>query len=315
MSPCSSSTFPMGGSGSSMELCVAIAGIKICIVSAPGMTLELDRTVRPFEVESASPDVTIRSSWCELRAAFDGELVFDSGDLWKLYRNDNSFVFRFTSPAFGEIPYKVATFDSAFRTGEVCLHRSYFDTAIPVYPLQYPLDELLVLSVLSQFGDISVHACGVVDERGNGYLFPGPSGAGKTTMARLWQLRAGAVVLNDERIIVRRREERFWIYGTPWHGEAEFAEPVCAPLTRVFFLRKDSMKTIRSMSGAEAAVRLFSNIYRPFHDKKCLEATLRFIDQVVSEVPFVDLGVVPDDEMAQFLMKAQSATNHTNLTT
>ncbi len=121
-------------------------------------------------------------------------------------------------------------------------------------------------------------------------------------MARLWQKHAAGVVLNDERIVIRRIDGRFWIYGTPWHGEAEFAEPARAPLTRIFFLRHDSSKIIRPVSMADAAVLLFSCTLPAYHDRKGLELTLQSLDEIVCAVPVAELGVVPDEEMVRFLL-------------
>ncbi len=286
---------------------IEISGVKIALASSPEMALELDRTILPFVVRPARPDVTIRSLWTALSAECVGRVIFDSGGLWKLYQQNDSYVFHFTSPVFGPIPYKAAVFDRDFRSGTVFLHRPYFDVAKPINPLQYPLDELLVLSLLSRCGDVAVHACGVVDADGNGYLFPGPSGAGKTTMARLWQRMPGAVVLNDERIIVRYWGGRFWMYGTPWHGEAEFAVAARAPLARVFFLHHDSGKTVRSVSGMEAALLLFSCIFPAFHDRQSLELTMQTLDRIVSAVPIAELGVVPDAEMVPYILSAPLA--------
>jgi serine kinase of HPr protein (carbohydrate metabolism regulator) len=46
-----------------------------------------------------------------------------------------------------------------------------------------------------------MHACGLVD-RGDGYLFCGRSGAGKSTSAGLWQREPR--VLNDDRVLIQR---------------------------------------------------------------------------------------------------------------
>ena len=97
------------------------------------------------------------------------------------------------------------------------------------------------------------------------YLFVGQSGAGKTTMARLWLAEPGAVILSDDRIVLRSELDGVWMYGTPWHGDAPLASPRRARLARLFFLRHDTSNAITSVSGSRAAARLFAASFPPFH--------------------------------------------------
>jgi hypothetical protein len=76
-----------------------------------------------------------------------------------------------------------------------------------VSPLEYPLDELLIMHRLTQEKAIELHGSGIVRADGMGNLFVGHSGAGKSTTTRLWTEREDVEVLSDDRIIVRRDEE------------------------------------------------------------------------------------------------------------
>src|SRR3989449_11671129 len=150
-------------------------------------------------------------------------------------RPPRSTLFPYTTlfrSALGPLPYKVASVDRGFTAGEVWLHQPYFPSGLPVHPLEYPLDELLLIHLLAAGRGVEVHACGVVAPNGQGYLFVGQSGAGKTTMARLWQkAQAGGIrILSDDRIILRKSNGTVWMYGTPWHGEAAMACAARAPL-------------------------------------------------------------------------------------
>src|SRR6185369_1809430 len=113
-----------------------------------------------------------------------GPMIFDAGRLWQLFRIGDRYCFRFTSPAFGGLCYKQATFAPDFSAGDVVLHSDYFDPNRPVPPLECPLDEVLITNLLARGRGVEVHACGVRDADGRGYLFLGESGAGKTTTAR-----------------------------------------------------------------------------------------------------------------------------------
>jgi serine kinase of HPr protein (carbohydrate metabolism regulator) len=94
--------------------------------------------------------------------------------------------------------------------------------------------ELLMVNYLAQERGVIIHGCGI-EKNGKGILFVGESGAGKSTLAKLWDQEDGVDVLSDDRIIVRKKGEQFWMYGTPWHGDAKFASPETVRLERILF--------------------------------------------------------------------------------
>src|SRR5580658_1947178 len=132
-----------------------------------------------------------------------GTPLFDSGGLWSLYEESGGYHFYFSTPSLGDKPYKAAWFDREFRRGHVALYRPYFDTARPIYPMEYPLDELVMIHRLAMGEGVEVHGCGVIAPDGRGMLLTGHSGAGKSTSARLWSNHPAARVLSDDRIILR----------------------------------------------------------------------------------------------------------------
>jgi hypothetical protein len=96
-----------------------------------------------------------------------GEPIFDSGALWKLYFQENQYHFSFLSPVLGPEPYKIASFSEDFTFGQILINRGLCRPDQNVDPLEYPLDELLILHLLSQGLGVEVHACGLIDSDGN----------------------------------------------------------------------------------------------------------------------------------------------------
>jgi len=284
------------------RLSLRIADITIGLLCEdPEMQLKVEGATKAFLVEEADPDVTVRAAWGELREAIRGEKVFDSGGLWQLYRENGFYLFRFASPAIGPYPYKVASFNSAFTVGHVYLHRAFFPPDAAVYPLEYPLDELLIMNWLARGRGVELHSCALADSAGNGHLFVGPSGAGKTTTARLWQKRDGVKILSDDRIIVREEGGRLWMHGTPWHGEAALACPARAPLTRVYFLKHAKKNELVPQGTTESVVRLFASSFLPFYSSGGLEFTLALLEKIVRTVPCSELRFVPDETVVEFM--------------
>jgi hypothetical protein len=152
----------------SADLCLSVADITTGIVSHERLDLRVAGAARAFLVSCGTPDITIQVATGDLSrppgGGKTGEKIFDSGALWQLYRDGGDLLFRFTSPAFGSVPYKTARFSPDFRRGEVSLHRPYSTTRGPVYPLEYPLDELMLTNFLAQGRGVEIHGCGVIDQ-------------------------------------------------------------------------------------------------------------------------------------------------------
>jgi len=289
------------------EVCVSIADITIGLACEdPEFKLRVQGATKDFLVDEGEPDVSIRAAWGDLSKERGGRNLFEASTLWQLYRVDGFYLFRFTSRAFGSIPYKVASFNPDFTSGIVHLHRPFFQPGRPVDPLEYPLDELLMVNLLARGRGAEIHACGMVDQQGNGHLFAGQSGAGKTTIARLLQRSEGLTILSDDRIILRKAGERIWMYGTPWHGEARLACPARAPLTWVNFLRHGQKNELVPQRKAGAIARLFACSFPLFYSPEALHFTLGFLEKVVKAVPCYELSFIPDERVVEFLQRLKA---------
>jgi hypothetical protein len=146
-----------------------------------------------------------------------------------------------------------------------------------------------------------IHACGIIDSKGHGHLFAGQSGAGKTTIARIWDGEPGVTILSDDRIILRKEGKKIWMYGTPWHGEAGFALPAAAPLTHIYFLQKGPKNELAPQGKAEGAARLFSCCFAPLYFPEAVSFTLAFFEEVVKAVPLHELRFLPDKSVIEFI--------------
>jgi hypothetical protein len=283
------------------QLAVTIGGVTINMTSREcDIDLALRGPHQRFAGGNAQPDVTVEVVW-ERAEAVGAEKLFDSGGVWQLYREGELLSFRLHSPKFGCLPYARATFNPDFTSGVVHFRRDCFDASATLYPLEYPLDELLITNWLAHGRGVEVHACGIVDRDGAGYLFAGFSGAGKTTTARLWCHETGVSVLSDDRIILRKIGNDIWMHGTPWHGDEPLASPERAILRRGFFLHHATENHLTPVGGAQAVAELFSRTFPPFFSGRALASTLSVLEDITSVVPFAQLGFLPDERLPAFL--------------
>src|SRR5262249_61420120 len=139
------------------------------------------------------------------------------------------------------------------------------DPSTTPYPLQYPLDEVLMVHALAQGKGVEIHGCGLLDSSGRAYVFAGQSGAGKSTLARLVVDHPGVTLLSDERIVLRTDRDRIRVFGTPWQGDGHHSSPLSGDLAAVFFLTKCATHLVTPPGGQRAPARLFPSPFLPFH--------------------------------------------------
>jgi hypothetical protein len=150
---------------------------------------------------------------------------------------------------------------------------------------------------------------GIKDVDGGGLLFAGESGAGKSTTARLWHKHSKAMVLNDDRIIVRKVNGKFFIYGSPWHGE--FSDYLTsridsAALKRIFFIHHSPKNIAIQISPKPAFNLLYPALFPTFWDKNCLGNIAAFCDDLVKNVPCYSLGFVNNEKVINFIRRCKN---------
>lgn len=289
-----------------------IGGISFGMSSEGDVLLALDSGLHDFEVPAATSencDVNIRVSLVDQLPVPQPNPLFHSGGLWSLFeeRRDQQDGYRlnFQRSFPGETPYKSVWFDRNFTTGHLQLSRLFFPQDRPVYPLEYPLDEVLMIHRLACGQGLEVHAVGIVDELGRGHLFLGHSGAGKSTTARLWRAQPNIRILSDDRIILRRQYGHFRMFGTPWHGDAGISSPHSAPVTNIYFLEQYHRNEIVSMAHGFAAAELFARSFVPRHCAQSLEFALSFIESVAREIPCNIFRFVPQQSAVEAIRHAR----------
>ncbi len=259
--------------------------------------------IQAFITTPRAADVDMQAAWTDALVEPEGRLLFESGGAWRLVRDRDDFVFSCRSSLRGPDPYLTARFDAAFRRGDLLVDRRLFagESSEAAYPLEYPLDELLMVHLLSQGRGIEVHGCGVLDARGRALVFAGQSGAGKSTIARLWAARAGVTVLSDERVVLRTDADRLMAYGTPWHGDALLASPARGELAGLFFLHHATEHAAARTGGSRAVAQLVSCLFLPFYDREATARTLAAADRVVSATDCFDLRFAPDPSVIDMI--------------
>jgi hypothetical protein len=266
-----------------------IGGVTLALRSErPSNAISPTAVERGFVVRNGA-DIVIGLKERPVPDAAPESLLFDSGGPWCVHARGRRYLYsvRESGPA-GPVARGIEI-DRRWRRGLLYLPPSRATRRLGD-ALSYPLGELLLTHHITASGGLVAHACGV-GVGGSGVIFCGVSGTGKTTTARLWKKhRPDASILSDDRVVLRGRRGRFWVWGTPWHGTGRFASPQRFPLRAIFFLRHSPRDALAPLDHPTAAARLFARSFPPIWSARAVTTALRTAAQLAGSIPCYDFG-------------------------
>lgn len=276
----------------SNQLSLTIADVPVTLAwSSPIPRVKAPQAYQPF-LSSGRSGTRLRLSHSG-HSMDDGLKAFESPPIWTLYRSPGGLTFRI----YDSYPDLRRTLFIPHAGREARLDFSGGDRD----PFTGPALELLLITGLAGCEGAVLHGCGI-DAGGRGIVFAGQSGAGKTTLSRLWSAEKGIGILSDDRVIVRRQDGGFRLYGTPWHGEACFAAPGGVPLERIYFIRHGIRNQTRNISAAAAVRELLKCSFPPFWDAGGMRAALETFDGLATAVPCAELYFTPERAAIDFVL-------------
>jgi hypothetical protein len=218
------------------------------------------------------PDIQVRLQLGDLPDTENLQKIFDSGQSWSMFRDGDGYCLTLNPPAFKQ-PFWLARISRDFTEvtvycSEKLVSRRNGRTVLS-NPVSYPLDQILLMYILARRQGALLHAAGI-DIDGRGYIFPGKSGAGKSTITRQFAAMGDTALLSDDRIVVRKIDGGFKAYGTPWPGEAGIALNKSEPLSSIFFINHGSANRIKEITTQEALERLLPVTSIPWYDREVM---------------------------------------------
>jgi hypothetical protein len=151
--------------------------------------------------------------------------------------------------------------------------------------------------VIPSEGGILLHASALA-WRGQGYVFTGISGAGKSTIIKLLRDQPDVRSLGDELVVLRPGASGVTVHSTPLNGELEPAPPGASSLARLFFL---CTPPERLGTVAHRGATLLRNVASHARDPETVPRLLRAVETVVATVPWATLARPSRDELAAAL--------------
>ena len=152
---------------------------------------------------------------------------------------------------------------------------------------------------LLRFDGMMLHASAVSLD-GKAYLFSGNCGVGKSTHTGLWKSVFGdkVEIFNDDKPALRRFDDGWYAYGTPWCGKDGININMKVPLGGICFLKQGTDNSIRRLENKEAVPRIIFQTMYQLRYIEPMDKLLEIVGKLVEEVPIYELCNRPEPEAA-----------------
>lgn len=145
----------------------------------------------------------------------------------------------------------------------------------------------------------------VVAVDGVGYLFAAKSGIGKSTHSRLWRRYFGnrAVMINDDKPLLRVTRSEIVAYGTPWNGKHRLSTNTSAPLKAICFLNRCADNRVVSVDTDDVLPLLLQQCYLPDTPSAMMQ-TLFLLNKLINNIRFYRIFCNMDISAAKTVYEA-----------
>lgn len=151
---------------------------------------------------------------------------------------------------------------------------------------------------MPEYDGFLIHGAAIaVDDEA--YIFMAKSGTGKTTHMRLWMKQFGdrAKVVNGDKPIVRRFQDKWYVCGTPWCGKEFFGNNMMAPVKALCFIERDERNHIEAIDFGGVIGRIFHQLLMPESEKE-MDVFFDLLNGLISETDSYLLHCNMDEEAA-----------------
>jgi hypothetical protein len=167
----------------------------------------------------------------------------------------------------------------------------------------YALALAAICSKFSYYDAFLMHAS-CVNVNGEGIIFAGNSGVGKTTQAELWQKYLNAEIINGDKAFIREINGAFYGCGLPWKGSSDYCLSNKTKLNGIVVLRQAKKNKITKLDAAQATEYFMPHIFMPHWDRKCLDNVLGIFEKIIETVPVFLLECLPDEDAVKLTYTA-----------
>ena len=288
----------------STNIRIAIAELSIGLHSEHEILLEDGYLPFVIETNKVETDITINcfaniptTTFTNKRLVFEAKN--ESQRFYSIYRSNLNLVFVIYSQQNKDEIQQLAILDGTLSNWKI------YSTLLnndEIVPLKYPLGPIIMHYLTVKFDAVMIHASCVLNNQ-KGRIYTGFSGAGKSTMSKIWS-DEGNLIINDDRLIIRKQNNRHYVYNTPMYYKDV---PKKAALDSIFLISHSPQNKIKRISGALAVSKVLAFCIQNNFEPDFIQTKLNFLTELSTQIPVYELGFIPDKSVMNFIQENETA--------
>ena len=147
-----------------------------------------------------------------------------------------------------------------------------------------PVANLMVIShadhLLTERESFILHASYVLHE-GQAILFCAPCGTGKSTQAHFWKSERGSTVVNEDRVLIFRRNGIYYAGGIWATGSAGVTQNSTAPIRAIILLGQGPENRVTELRPSQKIIRLLPQCSYDHRDPNAYDRMMIQVIQMV----------------------------------
>ena len=235
----------------------------------------------------------------------DVNLPLDLEEIWKPFITDSyktdikTSITMFPKDCYGVDALDISGMSHSLKNGSTVLFADKDWENARIYGNDsYEISSLIELQLYSYLliNDTLLFHSSIVDYKGNGIMFLGPSGIGKTTQAELWNKYMGAEILNGDLVFVNRNKDGFYGYGSPWHGSSPYYENKKVKIKLIVILDQGKINDIRILNDFEKLQSMMNQVFLANWDNSLTDSSITTLSEFVDGLNVCYIKCRPDKE-------------------
>lgn len=254
--------------------------------------------MEPFRIEFVrKPDLIYKIVCNQLK--FDVKRVVSKGD-FSVVQDRERFI-RIKYVAIDKQIYPIfLSPDKHKNTYMLCLPNDYMDANAVLFDKMQLWSFLAPEEGILAYQGFILHSS-IIEWNGKAILFTAPSGTGKSTQAELWKKYAGADVYNGDRTIVRKINNVYYGFGSPFAGSSGIYRNKSAPVRAIVVLTQAENNQIYRLYGKQAFLPLFRETLMNTWNPAYMESMTDLLMDTITNVPIYHLACRPDRDAVRLV--------------